>query len=54
MSAAARLAVIFGGRSPEHEVSVVSARSIMREADPERFELVPIGINPRRFLAHPG
>jgi D-alanine-D-alanine ligase len=39
-----RLAVIFGGRSPEHEISVVSARSIMREADAERFELVPFGI----------
>ncbi|MCC6238627.1 MAG: D-alanine--D-alanine ligase [Dehalococcoidia bacterium] len=39
-----RLAVIFGGRSPEHEVSVVSARSVMREADPARFEVVPFGI----------
>ena len=44
MSARATLAVIFGGRSPEHEVSVVSARSIMREADPARFEAVPFGI----------
>ena len=44
MSARATLAVIFGGRSPEHEVSVVSARSIMREADPARFETVPFGI----------
>ena len=41
MSARTRLGVIFGGRSPEHEVSVVSGRSIMREADPERFEVVP-------------
>jgi D-alanine-D-alanine ligase len=39
-----RLAVIFGGRSPEHAVSVVSGRSIMREADPARFEVVPFGI----------
>ena len=39
-----RLGVVFGGRSPEHEVSVVSARSILREADPERFETVPIAI----------
>ncbi len=39
-----RLGVIFGGRSAEHEVSVISARSIMREADPERFEVVPFGI----------
>ncbi|MFN8638198.1 MAG: D-alanine--D-alanine ligase family protein [Dehalococcoidia bacterium] len=40
-----RLAVIFGGRSPEHEVSVVSARSVMREADAARFEVVPFGIS---------
>jgi D-alanine-D-alanine ligase len=39
-----RLAVIFGGRSSEHEVSVTSARSIMREADPERFEVTPVGV----------
>ena len=47
MSARARrhgLGVIFGGRSPEHEVSVVSARSVMREADRTRFEVVPFGI----------
>jgi D-alanine-D-alanine ligase len=39
-----RLAVVFGGRSAEHEVSVTSARSIMREADAERFEVIPFGI----------
>ena len=44
MSPRMRLGVIFGGRSPEHEVSVVSARSIMREADAERFDVVPLGI----------
>ena len=44
MSERQRLGVIFGGRSPEHEVSVVSARSILREADAERFEVVPFGI----------
>lgn len=42
-----RLAVIFGGRSGEHEVSVTSARSIMREADRDRFEVTPIGITRR-------
>ena len=39
-----RLGVVCGGRSPEHAVSVVSARSILREADPERFEVIPFGI----------
>ncbi len=39
-----RLGVVCGGKSPEHPVSVVSARSIIREADPTRFEVVPFGI----------
>ena len=44
MTARKRLAVLFGGQSPEHEISVISARAIMREADPDRFEIVPLGI----------
>jgi len=40
-----RVAVIFGGRSAEHEVSVVSARSVIDALDPERYEVVPIGID---------
>jgi D-alanine-D-alanine ligase len=36
--------VLFGGRSAEHEVSVVSARSIVDALDPERYEAVSIGV----------
>jgi D-alanine-D-alanine ligase len=39
-----RLGVLFGGRSGEHEVSVVSAQHVMAAADRERFQVVPIGI----------
>jgi D-alanine-D-alanine ligase len=39
-----RVGVIFGGRSGEHEVSVVSAASIFRHLDRSRYELVPIRI----------
>ena len=39
-----RLGLIFGGRSVEHEVSVVSAQHVVAAADPERFEIVPIGV----------
>jgi D-alanine-D-alanine ligase len=42
-----RLGVIFGGRSGEHEVSVVSAQHVMQAADRERFAVVPIGITRR-------
>ncbi|MFN2591120.1 MAG: D-alanine--D-alanine ligase family protein [Actinomycetota bacterium] len=41
----ARLALVFGGRSAEHEVSVVSAGSVLRALDPERFDVVMIGID---------
>lgn len=39
-----RLGLIFGGRSGEHEVSLASARAIMENLDPEKYEIVPIGI----------
>jgi len=39
--------VIFGGRSVEHEVSLVSARAVIAALDPERYEAVPIGITKR-------
>ncbi|MFI6429116.1 D-alanine--D-alanine ligase family protein [Rhodococcus oryzae] len=41
-----RVAVVFGGRSSEHSVSCVSAGSVLRNLDPERYEVVPIGITP--------
>jgi D-alanine-D-alanine ligase len=40
-----RVVVIFGGRSAEHEVSVVSARSVVDSLDPDRYEIVLIGID---------
>ncbi len=39
-----RVAVLFGGRSAEHEVSIASANSVIRALDPARYEVVPIGI----------
>jgi D-alanine-D-alanine ligase len=38
-----RIAIIYGGRSGEHEVSLVSAASILRHLDLDRFEPVLIG-----------
>jgi len=42
-----RVAVIFGGRSGEHEVSLSSAQSVMAALDPAKYEVVPIGITRR-------
>ncbi|MDQ4078523.1 MAG: D-alanine--D-alanine ligase [Chloroflexota bacterium] len=39
-----RVAVIFGGKSGEHEVSLSSARGIMKALDPEKYEVLPVGI----------
>jgi D-alanine-D-alanine ligase len=37
-----RIAVLFGGRSAEHDVSVLSATNVMRALDPARYEVVPV------------
>jgi D-alanine-D-alanine ligase len=39
-----RVAVVFGGRSAEHAISCVSAGSVIGALDPERYEVVPVGI----------
>lgn len=47
-----RVAVLFGGRSAEHEISILSARFIVESLDRERFEPVLIGIDRQgRWLA---
>jgi len=45
-SSRVRVAVVFGGRSGEHAISCVSAGSILRNLDPERFAVTAIGITP--------
>lgn len=40
-----RVGVLFGGRSTEHEVSILSAQSIIAAMDPQRFEPVPLYID---------
>src|SRR5579864_3287695 len=39
-----RVGVLFGGRSGEHEVSLLSAASVLSAIDKEEYEVVPIGI----------
>ena len=40
-----RVGILFGGRSGEHEVSLLSAASILKAIDRRKFEVVPIGIS---------
>lgn len=44
MAGKTRVAVIFGGRSSEHEISCISAGSVLRAIDRNRYDVVPIGI----------
>jgi D-alanine-D-alanine ligase len=47
-----RVGVLFGGRSGEHEVSLLSAASVLKSIDREKFDVVPIGITKEgRWLA---
>ena len=39
-----RIGILFGGRSGEHEVSLLSAASVLNAIDKNKFEVVPIGI----------
>src|SRR4051812_18447630 len=41
-----RVAVVFGGRSAEHAISCVSAGSVIAALDPDRYEVVRVGITP--------
>ncbi len=41
-----RLALIFGGRSAEHEISLASARFVSSMLDPDQYDVIPVGITP--------
>src|ERR1700748_3790584 len=50
-----RVAVVFGGRSSEHAISCASAAHVLPALDPERYEIVPVGIaRDGRGLQGPG
>ena len=40
-----RVGILFGGRSGEHEVSLLSAASVLNAIDKDKYEVVPIGIS---------
>ncbi len=44
MSRKLRIGILFGGRSGEHEVSLLSAASVLMAIDRERYDVVPLGI----------
>jgi D-alanine-D-alanine ligase len=44
VSSKIRVVVLFGGRSAEHDVSCVTAVHVLRALDPDRYDILPIGI----------
>jgi len=52
MTGKIRLAVIFGGRSGEHEVSLMSARSLLAVLDADRYAITQIGVTPAGKWLH--
>lgn len=40
-----RVALVYGGKSGEHEISLISAYSIIKALDPAHFDVIPIGID---------
>lgn len=41
------VALLFGGCSPEYEISLASAAAVLRGLDPARYEVIPVGITRR-------
>ena len=39
-----RIAVLFGGKSGEHEVSRISATSVIKAIDKEKYDIITMGI----------
>jgi D-alanine-D-alanine ligase-like ATP-grasp enzyme len=39
------VAVIYGGKSSEHEVSILSASSVLQQLNREKYTMIPIGIS---------
>ena len=42
-----RVAVLFGGRSAEHEISIITALEVMQALDSSRYYIVPVYVDPK-------
>ncbi len=49
-----RVGVLFGGRSVEHEISLLSAQSVIHALDKDKYEVIPIGITKEGKWLPPG
>ncbi len=49
-----RLGIIFGGRSQEHEVSIMSARSVYENINKDKYEIIPVAVSKEGYWLPPG
>jgi D-alanine-D-alanine ligase len=40
-----RVVLLYGGKSGEHEISLISAASVLANLDPERYQIIPVGMD---------
>lgn len=45
MSKPMKLVLLYGGKSGEHEVSLISAASVLANLDPKKFDIIPVGMD---------
>ena len=48
-----RVGIIFGGRSGEHDISIRSAKTVIEQIDPSKYEVVPVAISDQGFWLNP-
>jgi D-alanine-D-alanine ligase-like ATP-grasp enzyme len=46
------LAIITGGKSPEHDVAIISSRNIFKAVDTTQYEIKVVGISNSRRICH--
>ena len=47
-----RVLLLFGGRSSEHPISCVTAAGVLHAADPQRWDVVPVGVARSGLWSH--
>lgn len=45
MSSAIKVLLLYGGKSGEHEVSLMSAASVLKNLDPQKYHIIPVGMD---------
>ena len=45
MAGKLRIAVLMGGKSPEHEISLISGRQVVSNLNPQKYDVIPIVIS---------